>query len=188
VSESAAARPVKSRTIGIVYLLFFLAAPSSLMLANRGFAAAGDTVNLVATGLYALLTLLFYGLFRPVSRALSLLAAVFGLVGCTLTVLGIVHAAAANVSPLLFFGPFCLLIGYLIVRSVFVPRILGWLMMLAGVTWLAFLVPSLSNALSVPSKVIGVVAEAALMMWLLIAGVDLQRWRQQDANSGGAAR
>jgi hypothetical protein len=36
------------------------------------------------------------------------------------------------VSPLLFFGPYCLLIGYLIFSSTFLPRVLGVFMAFAG--------------------------------------------------------
>jgi len=49
---------------------------------------------------------------------------------------------------LVFFGFFCLLIGYLIFKSTFLPRILGVLMALAGLGWLTFLSPPLTNYLS----------------------------------------
>ncbi len=38
-----------------------------------------------------------------------------------------------------FFGFHCLLIGYRIFRSLFLPRIFGLLMALAGMAWLTFL-------------------------------------------------
>ena len=49
------------------------------------------------------------------------------------------------ISSLLFFGPYCLLIGYLIFRSGFLPRILGLLMALAGLGWVAFLFPAVAH-------------------------------------------
>jgi hypothetical protein len=51
------------------------------------------------------------------------------------------HLAPYKISSLVFFGPYCLLIGYLIFRSTFLPRILGVLMALAGLGWLIFLSP-----------------------------------------------
>jgi Domain of unknown function (DUF4386) len=80
---------------------------------------------------------------------------------------------------LLFFGLFQLLVGYLIFWSTFLPRTLGVLVALAGVGWLTFLVPPLANQLLTYIEVLGFVAEAALMLWLLVVGVNAQRWQEQ---------
>jgi hypothetical protein len=48
---------------------------------------------------------------------------------------------------LVFFGVHCLLIGYLIFRSIFLPRIFGLVMVLAGIGWLTFLWQPLANHL-----------------------------------------
>jgi uncharacterized protein DUF4386 len=81
---------------------------------------------------------------------------------------------------LVFFGVFQIAIGYLIFRSDFLPRVLGVLMALAGLGWLIFLAPPLANQLLAPLEVLGFVAEAALMLWLLIMGVNSQRWYEWD--------
>jgi hypothetical protein len=78
-----------------------------------------------------------------------------------------------------FFGVYCLLIGYLIVRSSFLPRILGVLMAFAGLGWLTFLFPALADYLSPYNLVLGFLAELALMLWLLVMGLDAQRWKEQ---------
>ena len=80
---------------------------------------------------------------------------------------------------LVFFGLFCLLIGYLIFRSTFLPRILGVLMALAGLGWLTFLSPSLANHLSPYIVVARLIGELSLMLWLLVKGVNVQRWKEQ---------
>jgi hypothetical protein len=80
---------------------------------------------------------------------------------------------------IVFFGLFDIAIGLLIWRSTFLPRILGVPMVVAGLTWLAFLSPPLANYLMTPIQVIGFLAEAALMLWLLVRGVNLQRWKEQ---------
>jgi hypothetical protein len=49
----------------------------------------------------------------------------------------------------------------------------------AGVGWLMFLSPPLASHLSTFLKVLGVVAEGSLMLWLLVLGVNVQRWKQQ---------
>jgi len=88
------------------------------------------------------------------------------------------NSQAANIY-LVFFGFYDLLIGYLIIRSAFLPRILGWLMALAGLGWLTFLSPPFANYLSPYNLVLGFLAELALMLWPLVRGVNVQRWRQQ---------
>lgn len=82
---------------------------------------------------------------------------------------------------LFFFGVFQIVLGYLIFRSAFLPRVLGTLIALAGLGWLTFLWPPLANQLLTPLEVLGFVAEASLMLWLLVKGVDSQRWAEQAA-------
>jgi len=171
------ARP-RGRATGVVYLLYFLTAAFGEFLVGRKLVVYGDVVNLIGVGLYVVLTLLFYFMFKPVNRGLSLVAAFFSLLGCGLTVLNLFHRASSY-SPLMFFGPYCLLIGWLIFRSTFLPRILGVLMMLAGLGWLAFLSPPLAKHLSLYIEILGIVAEGLLMLWLLVKGVNVERWREQ---------
>ncbi len=90
------------------------------------------------------------------------------------------NTETANIC-LVLFGFYDLLIGYLISRSDFLPRILGALMAAAGLGWLAFLYPPLANALSPYVLVLGFVAELLLMLWLLVKGVNVQRWKEQTS-------
>jgi hypothetical protein len=71
------------------------------------------------------------------------------------------------------------LIGYLIFRSSFLPRILGVAMAIAGLGWLAFLFPAAPNSLSIAIEIIGFLAELSLCLWLLVMGVNVERWKQQ---------
>jgi hypothetical protein len=85
----------------------------------------------------------------------------------------------AGYIALVFFGVFNLLIGYLVFRSTFLPRILGVLMALSGLGWLTSLSPPLAHYLLIPIEVIGILAEASLMLWLLVMGVNNQRWTER---------
>jgi hypothetical protein len=123
-------------------------------------------------------TLLLYNMFKPVNSGVSLLAAFFSLLGCANDVLRLFDLAPYKINSLVFFGPFCVLLGYLIFRSKFLPRFLGALMVLAGLGWLVFLSP-LANPLSAYLKVVGFLAEASLMLWLTVKGVNVQRWTEQ---------
>ncbi|MBV9339913.1 MAG: DUF4386 domain-containing protein [Acidobacteria bacterium] len=72
-----------------------------------------------------------------------------------------------------FFGFYCCLIGYLVFKSMFLPRILGVLMMCAGFGWLTFVVPPLANSLWPYVAIPGIVGEGSLTIWLLTKGKDV---------------
>jgi hypothetical protein len=167
-----------ARTTGVVYLLYFLTAVSGEIFVGQTRALAYDAINLIAYAFYIAVTLLFYYMFKPVNRALSLLAVFFGFAGCVNDLLGLFNLAPYKISSLLFFGPYCILIGYLIFRSTFLPRILGVLMAFAGLGWLIFLSP-LENYLSTYLEVLGFLAELSLCLWLTVKGVNVQRWKEQ---------
>ena len=76
---------------------------------------------------------------------------------------------------------YCLLIGILILRSAFLPRALGFLNAAAGIGWFVFLAPLHTHFLTVSIEVLGFLAEAALMLWLLVRAVDEQKWAKQAA-------
>jgi hypothetical protein len=175
----------KARVTGLVYLLYFLTAIFAQFLTGRNLVAAGNATNLIANGCYAALTVLFYFLFKPVHRGLSLLAAIFSMAGCVVMTLGMFPRAELPISPLLFFGPYCLLIGYLVFRSTFLPRFLGVVMALAGVGWLAFLIPAVPHYLTLYIEGLGIFAEASLMLWLIVKGVNIQKWNEQSGATEG---
>jgi hypothetical protein len=169
-----------ARITGAIYLLYFVTAVSADVFVGRGRVVLFDCVSLIAEAFYIAVTLRFYYMFRPVNWSLSLLAACFSLAGCANDVLSLFRVAPYKISSLAFFGPYCLLIGYLIFRSTFLPRILGVLMALAGVGWLIFLSP-LASLLSTYLKILGFIAEASLMLWLIVKGVNTSRWKEQTA-------
>jgi hypothetical protein len=89
------------------------------------------------------------------------------------------RAQAASVY-MVFFGWYCLLIGYLIFRSTFLPRILGLFMAIAGLSYQIFLSPPLANYLfPYVVKPAGALGELSLILWLLVMGVNNQRWKEQ---------
>lgn len=174
-----------ARITGAVYLLYFLTAVGAEVFIGRARLGAYDAVNLVANAFYIAMTLLFYYMFKPVNKSLSLIAALLSLAGCANAVLGLYHLSPYGISSLVFFGPYCLLLGYLIFRSAFLPRILGVLMAFAGVGWLIFLSP-LEHSLSTYLKVLGFLAEMSLMLWLLAMGVNTQRWKERAASTSAS--
>jgi hypothetical protein len=82
---------------------------------------------------------------------------------------------------LVLFGFYALLTGYLILRSTFLPRILGVVSVIAGLGWLSFLYLPLGYRLFPFVAAFGLLGAAALIVWLLVKGVDEQRWKEQAA-------
>src|ERR1700687_2501880 len=160
-----------ARMAGVFYLLNIVTGVLAAVSAGRGPSVLGNAINLTATVCYVVVTLLLYSLFKPVNKNLSLLAAFFSLVGCAMGVVRLFHLAPLLVNNLVFFGVYCLLIGYLIFRSTFLPRTLGVLMAIAGVAWLTFLSPPLARTLSPWIFLPGLLGEGSLTAWLLVRGV-----------------
>jgi hypothetical protein len=133
--------------------------------------------NVVATLCYVGVSVLFYFIFRPVSPALSLIAAVVSLLGCAQGALRS-FGLGPRVSALVFFGVYCLLIGYLVWKSGFVPRVFGVLMAIGGLGWLTFARPALAGSLAPWNMLPGVIGETALTLWLLIKGLDVAKWKE----------
>jgi hypothetical protein len=80
---------------------------------------------------------------------------------------------------LVFFGFYALLKGYLVIRSTFLPQALGWLTVLGGIGWLAYLSPPFGDRVFSIIALAGIVGALANIGWLLVVGVNEQRWREQ---------
>jgi hypothetical protein len=221
----------KARIAGLFYLLTILtrmfveifvrnrlvvsddaAATAANILAHEPLWRWGFAADIIAFASYVALTALFYELFKPVNRSVSLVAAFFSLVACAVqAVSSLFHLAPLvllgdtpylrvfNVEQLealalmflrlraqcyhniglVFFGLYCILIGYLIFRSTFLPRIIGVLMMLAGLSYLMFLSPPLARYLQPYILFFPGVGQISLALWLLVFGVNDQRWKEQ---------
>jgi len=84
---------------------------------------------------------------------------------------------------LVFFGFACLLYGYLLFRSGYFPRTLGVLMALAGLSYLTnsftlVLAPAYAER-TFPILVLALIGELSLCLWLIVKGVNVQRWKEQ---------
>jgi hypothetical protein len=84
---------------------------------------------------------------------------------------------------LMFFGFWLIPTGYLIFRSTFMPRIIGVLLMIDGLGWVTYLYPPLANTLFPFISAAAALGEIPLLLWLLIVGVNNQRWKEQAGAS-----
>jgi hypothetical protein len=165
---------------------------------------------------YIGVTVLLYELLKPVNKSVALFGAFCGLAGLLtgsggsinlLTALTLLEEARRATEPVasqlrgvvkillgadgfsgedFFFGCQILSAGYLIVRSYFVPRAIGVLVVLGG---LSFLTTSFTTLMSptlgarVAPLILPIVAlgEGSLALWLLVRGVNVERWRSTAA-------
>ena len=132
-----------AHAIGVVYLSYFATAILGLFLSSRKLPAGVSMMAWPADALYATLAILLYRLFQTAQPLLALVATLCSLAGCVTD--GLHHCNFHDwyfeaKSPLLFFGPFCVLLGLLILRSRFLPPWLGWPLIVAGLGWLAYLI------------------------------------------------
>jgi Domain of unknown function (DUF4386) len=87
-----------------------------------------------------------------------------------------------NSISLVFFGFYCLSLGFLVFGARFMPRVLGAFLVVAGIGWLvgnlsSFLAPSLGwDSYLLPVSGLG---EFAFTLWLLLMGVNEAKWREQ---------
>jgi hypothetical protein len=85
---------------------------------------------------------------------------------------------------LIFFGFECLIDGYLIFRSEFLPRILGVMIFIAGLCYLtnSFLLifsPRLEGILfPVILGPLAFIGEFSMCLWLIVKGVNMKKWEQ----------
>ena len=75
------------------------------------------------------------------------------------------------------FAMFEVVLGYLIYRSTFSPRVFGILFLVAGLTWMTYFWPPLGNAISYVALPFAGLTELAFAIWLFVKGVDVPAWR-----------
>jgi len=166
----------KARIAGALYLLSVVTAAFTELFVHGRLNIAG---GLIAVAVMVVVTLLVYDIFKPVNRGLSLLAALFSLVGLSFEALRL-QPQGVNIA-IVFAGFYCLLIGYLIFRSSFLPRILGGLMVIGGLGWLTYLSNPLANYLSPYNLASGLLGEASVFLWLLVMGVNVRSGNRKQA-------
>jgi hypothetical protein len=168
--------------VALTFLLYVLLRPVH---ANLAFLAV--LFRIMATATFAFGELFYFapslilggdGYLKTFSpdqlNALALLSLnLYGLVGGLFTV---------------FYGIASLILGYLMVRSGYLPRVLGALWVLGGlgfVTWNVLLVLTpgyASSLLPVPQ----LLATLSLGLWLLVRGVDVGKWKEHEALAASA--
>lgn len=209
--EGLAAASGQVLILGKLVLAGDAAATAASILSHQPLFWFGFALSLFGVAFHIIWIALFYDLFKPVSRAISLLAAFVGLVVCAVQALTsflylaplLILQSGSSASALttaqlqalsyvfirlnnyafnvdlVFFGLWCALTGYLILRSTFLPRILGVLLAVDGLGWMLYVHPPLAYHLFPIIGAASAIAEIPLQLWLIIMGVNPQRWKEQ---------
>src|SRR5207302_11325120 len=80
-------------------------------------------------------------------------------------------------------------IGYLVAPSTVLPRILGMILAIGGTCYVItsfanFLIPSFGPRLVPFIMPVALIGEGSLGLWLIVKGVDVQRWKEQASARG----
>ncbi|HUK24632.1 MAG TPA: DUF4386 domain-containing protein [Terriglobales bacterium] len=164
--------------VALLMILYWLLRPVS-----RELAQLAVLFNVVSISIEAASTMYLVQALFPLGGAAYLKAfapeQLYAMVSLSLRS----HGYGFGVS-LIFFACFCLLIGYLIFHSGYLPRTIGVLMQVAGACYLAnsfalILSPKLADRLFPAILVPAFVGELSLCLWLLVKGVDIRKWEEK---------
>jgi hypothetical protein len=155
---------------------------------NEGLARLGIAVDLTIVVTQALAALYFFKLFRGVNTFAAGSLAAFGLINSVAIMIATAFSATALQVAIdgvgnpraggvgaLFFGLWLIPMGWLALRSAFMPRALGWILLGGGFGYLlsaytTYLLPDvagLTDVLTVPATI----GELWMIGYLLIKGV-----------------
>ena len=153
--------------------LYFLAIGIAVFAEFIAPGRLGITATLLPVALSIAVTLLLYRIFRAVSPAVALIAVLVNLAGLLLEVIRW-QPLGLNLAMVLH-GIYAVLLGWLMARSLLLPRFLGACMALAGMIWLLYLVPAAVQRLAPLNTAAGLICEVVPMLWFLIIGVRAAR-------------
>ena len=188
------------------------AATANNIVASESLFRLGVVSNLAVFTVNVFVAVLLYKLLEPVSKSIASLMVILIMVGLAIGMLNEVNQFAAlltlgadnltatqsqalaslfldihehgfNIAHI-FWGLWLFPMGYLIFRSGFLPKLIGILLIVAGMGYLIdftlfFLVPDVT--LNVSNFTF--IGEVALIFWLLIRGVNVAQWEKRTRKS-----
>ena len=189
---------------------------------NPGLFRLGIVADIFVLMLEVALTVMLYGLFKPVSRTLSLIAAFCRLAMSVVMGLNLLnylipllllsgsgylsafesdqlHALALLFLEThqydvyiwgLFFGFHLMVLGYLIFKSGYFPKVIGILMMIGSIGYaseslaaISFVDNAVVSAAVITFLVVAVVGELSFTFWLLIKTINVNEWHARTTIS-----
>lgn len=164
-------------TIGLSLILFVLTKP-----VNKNLALLAAFFGLFAAATQAAYALHLIEALFPISDSEYLIAFTQNQLN-TLTSLSIKSQSSGFAITLLLFGPFFFVTGYLIYHSGYLPKFLGVLYIIPGISYmlgsvLLILVPVFGSKYYFFIAGPALIGELSLSLWLLIKGVNIESWNK----------
>ena len=170
--------------IGISLLFYVLLKPAS-----KPLALAAAFFGLVSTALYGVAEIFYYAPVVLLNGAAYMKAFTPEQVNA-LTMVSLKLFSRVGMIFLALYGIASMLRGYLIVRSGYLPKLIGILLLLGGTSFVTenammLLAPTYSS-----DVFLGLMFPAglALTLWMLVRGVDVERWEASDSRSRRSGR
>lgn len=163
-------------TVGLAWILYGL-----LRVVDRYLALLMIFFDVIAIGLQAAFELNLVAALFPLGGAAYLKAFTPGQLDALAYLAIRSHTTGFGIS-LLFFGMVFPIRGYLIARSGFLPRVVGVLVTIAGLGYMAngfamILAPAIAGTLFFFVAAPILAGEGSLCLWLLLKGVNAEKWR-----------
>jgi hypothetical protein len=144
---------------------------------NRNISLLAGFVMLMACMMWTLSSLLYLAPLLVLQGKIALSAFAPEQIQAVVLTLLKLNAFAYDIG-LVFFGFWYVLIGYLIFRSTFLPRIIGVLEVLAGLGYLTLLWRPLAHYLYPYNLALAGPGEISLLLWLIVRGVNARKWKE----------
>ncbi|MEO7454947.1 MAG: DUF4386 domain-containing protein [Gemmatimonadaceae bacterium] len=149
---------------------------------DRSLSAAAAVFGYVGCGIKILARLFFYAPLFVLGGSSYLSAFNHGQLEAISSLLIRINDLGAG-TACIFLGINTLLVGYLMLRATFLPRVLGVLGVIGGAGWLSYLYPPLASMVFMPVALFALVGCAVTIGWLLVRGVDEGKWHEMATAS-----
>jgi hypothetical protein len=162
--------------VSLIPIFYILLRPVS-----RDLASLAVFFNLISIAVEAVAALNLVGTLFPLGNA-GYLAAFQPEQLSALSTLAVRSHTYGFAVALIFFGCECVVLGYLIYRSGYLPRVIGAMMVIAGLCYVTnsfalLMAPNLASQLFPAILLPPFVGETSLCLWLLLKGVDVRKWK-----------
>jgi hypothetical protein len=175
------------------------AATASNVVAHMTLFRVGFATDLADLPIFLAVAIVMYVIFRPVSAPIAMAMLVLNAVSAPIQGLNMLNQAGAMLLASdpssaaqvlffldlhrigyliaqIFFGLYLLPLGYLVYRSRFMPKILGWVLMIGSTAYVAGVVAAFAgqgfeSSLATSFGLVGGISELIFLSWLLIRGV-----------------